>query len=144
MKKENGITLMSLIIYVAIMIVILGVMGIVITNFYNNTNSLQGNVAQILEFNKFNNYFLKEVKTTNNKVDNITENYILFTSGNSFSISESSIYYNNIKICDGVQEIKFTLVKDEEDAENEYSIINASLTFENFNKSINYKLENIY
>lgn len=144
MKNQKGVTLVSLVVYVVVMTMVIGVMSSIITNFYNNTDTVQGNVGEIVEFNKFNNYFLKEVKTTNNKVDTVSENYILFSSGNSFSISNNSIYYNDIKICKEVQSIQFVLEKDDEDVEDAYSIINVTLNFENFNKTIRYKLENIY
>ena len=143
MKKSNGVTMVSLIIYVVVMTIVLGVMSSIITSFYKNTDTVQGNVQEIVEFNKFNSYFLKEVKSNNNEVDHVSENntYILFKTGNSFSISNNKIYYNSIKICDGVKSIQFVL---EQDAEGKDSIINVTLEFENFNKSLRYKFENIY
>lgn len=144
MKRENGITLTALVMYVVVMIILLGVMGSVITIFYDNINEVRGNVQEIVSFNKFNSNFLKEVKLNNNKVEKVEDNYILFSSGNSFSIFANTIYYNNIKICDKVQSLQFTLEQDTEDLENEYSIIKVRLKFENFDKSIRYKLENIY
>lgn len=143
MKRNNGITLVTLVIYVIVMLIIVGVMTAITNTFYRNTEVVKGNVQEVVEFNKFNSYFLKEVKLYNNKVDTYAENkYILFTSGNSFSINNNSIYYNNIKICDGVQSVVFKLGKDG-DGQNE-TIINVTLNFVSFNKSINYKLENIY
>lgn len=144
MKKEKGITMISLVVYVAVMTVIIGVMSSIITNFYKNTDTVQGNVQEIVEFSKFNNYFLKEVKTNNNKVDHISSDntYILFTSGNSFSISNGAIYYNNIKICDEVQSMQISLGKNGNGLDK--TIVNVTLNFESFNKSISYKIENIY
>ncbi len=146
MRKNNGVTMVSLIVYVVVMTIVLGVMGSIITSFYNNTDAVQGNVQAIVEFNKFNSYFLKEVKLNNNQVDHVSEDntYILFKSGNSFSISNNKIYYNNIRICDDVQALEFVLEQDTEDPNGEYSIINVTVEFESFNKSIRYKLENIY
>lgn len=144
MKKENGVTMISLVVYVAVMTVIIGVMSAIITNFYNNTDTVQESVQEIVEFNKFNNYFLKEVKTNNNEVDHISNgnNYILFTSGNSFSISNNAVYYNNIKICNGVQSMQISLGKNGDGIDK--SIVNVTLNFKSFNKSISYKIENIY
>ena len=144
MKEEKGITLVSLVVYIIVMVIIIAVMTTIINSFYQNTETVQGNVQEIVEFNKFNNYFLKEVKTKNNKVDSVDTNYILFASGNSFSISNNGIYYNNIKICNNVQNIEFMLEQDMEDTDEEYSIINVHLNFGKFNKSIKYKIENIY
>lgn len=137
MKNEKGITLVSLIVYVIVMTIVIGIMSSIITNFYNNTDSLQGNVAEIVKYSKFNNYFLKEVKIKDNKVDTISTNYILFASGNSFSISNNTIFYNNIKICDGVKNME--IVKGEND-----NIINVKISFNNFEKTMNYKIEEIY
>ena len=144
MRKEKGITMISLVVYVAVMTIVIGVMSSIITNFYKNTDTVQGNVQEIVEFSKFNNYFLKEVKSNNNKVDHISDenNYILFTSGNSFSISDNKIYYNNIKICDEVQSMQISLGENGDGIDK--SIINITLNFESFSKSISYKLENIY
>jgi len=142
MKNQKGITLVSLVIYVIVMLIVIGVMSSIINNFYKNTDAIQGNVEEVVEFNKFNNYFLKEVKTRNNTVDNISENYILFTSGNSFSISNNIIYYNNVEICNGVQSMEITLGKNGDEIDK--TIVNVSINFNNFNKSISYKIEEIY
>lgn len=137
MKKQNGVTLVSLILYIAIMIIVLGMMTTITTSFYKNTTNLEWDVQQIVEFNKFNIYFLKEIKTNNNAVDKYeSNNYILFKTGNSFSIANNAIYYNSIKICNDVKSMEITLVNP--------TVINVKLEFENYSKSMNYKIENIY
>ena len=149
MKNQNGITLVSLVIYVIIMIIVTGIMGSIINEFYTNTETVQGNVKEIVEFNKFNTYFLKEVKSYGNEVDHIdnSQNYILFKSGNAFSLSNNNIYYNNLKICSKVQDINisFGTYKNGEGTEVEdNTVIKVTLKFSNFEKSIKYKVENIY
>ena len=59
MRKENGITLISLLVYVTVMIIVIGALNIIINEFYNNNNTIQEGTEEILEFNKFNTYFLK-------------------------------------------------------------------------------------
>lgn len=142
MKKESGITLVSLVMYVIVMIIVIGVMNSIISNFYKNTDAVKGNVEEVVRFNNFNTYFLKEVKSKNNGVDSISDNHILFTSGNSFSISSNIIYYNNIEICNNVKSMKIKLGLDGNGIDD--SIINVSINFQNFSKSINYKIEEIY
>ncbi len=139
MKKQNGITLSSLVIYVIAMTIAIAVISSVITKFYSNTNSIQADTKEVIEFNKFNAYFLKEIKTLNNKVDRLEDKYILFTSGNSFSYSNSSIYYNNKVICRDVKNITFSFPESEN-----RDIINVNIEFDNFQKSLNYKIEDIY
>lgn len=144
MKKEQGITLTSLVIYIFVMFIVLGVMSAIINQFYQNTNSIEADTEEILEFNKFNTYFLKEVKTKGNKVDSISENdnYILFGTGNTFSLFSDKIYYNNVEICKGVQSLIISQGKNGDGLDK--NIIYVTLTFENFTKSINYKIEEIY
>lgn len=144
MKNQKGITLVSLVIYVLVMIAVLGIMGSIINNFSDNMDTIQVDVQEIVEFNKFNNYFLKEVKLRNNKVERVdnNNNYILFTSGNSFTLYNNSIYYNNIKICDNVQSMSILLGKNGNGADD--TIVNVTLKFKSFRKTINYKIEEIY
>ena len=85
MKDNKGITLVSLIVYIIIMFIVLGVMSSIVNTFYKNNNKAEADTEDILQFNHFNTYFLKEVKQRENKVDTISGNYILFSSGNSFS-----------------------------------------------------------
>lgn len=141
MKSGKAITLTSLSIYIVVMIIVLGIMSSIISTFYANTEGMKAKVQELIEFNKFNINFLKEVKLYNNSVDTLkSENgecYILFASGNSFSFKNNKIYYNNIKISEGVKNIKF------EYGENK-TIIIVNLEFESFEKTIKYKIENIY
>lgn len=129
MKNCKGITLMTLIIYVGVLLVIIAVMSSIIKNFYQNNSAVDQETREILEFNKFNTYFLKEVKKTGNKVESTIKqdekNYILFKTGNSFSLRNGIIYYNNIKICDGVSDLSFNY------NQNEENIIRAKVTFKN-------------
>ena len=138
MYKEKGITLVSLILYVIVTIIVIGVMSAITTNFYNNINYIQLAKEDILEFNTFNTYFLKEIKLKSNNIDSIENNYILFSSGNAFSLYNNSIYYNDIIVCKGVQE--FNCSKDEEND----NVINIRVKLNNFEKFMKYKIEEIY
>lgn len=144
MKNQKGITLVSLALYIVVMIIVLGIMSSIITTFYANTEGMNAKVQELVEFNKFNMNFLKEVKLYNNSVDSIDENtYIVFTSGNSFSFSNNNIYYNNLKIASDVKSVEFKKGKKEDDSTDD-TIINVTVEFESFSKTIKYKIENIY
>mgnify|MGYP003295529177 CR=1 FL=1 len=54
MKKQNGITLSSLVVYVVVMSIVITIMTAIISNFYRNTTTVQGSVEEIIELNKFN------------------------------------------------------------------------------------------
>lgn len=141
MKNNKGVTLVSLLLYVCVLIIMLSIMSIITTEFYNNTEDVQEDVQEIIEFNKFNSYFLKEVKTKNNKVDTVGNNYILFTTGNSFKIDNNIIYFNNVKVCEKVKTMNISL---HDNGDKEDNIIEITLEFKHFIKTIRYTLENIY
>lgn len=143
MKKEQGITLTALVIYVIVMIIAIGVISTIINQFYKNTNSIEADTKEILEFNKFSTYFLKEVKTKGNKVDTIiSDKYILFETGNSFSLSGNKIYYNNVEICNGAESLTILQGKNGDGVNKD--IVYITVNFKNFTESMNYKIEEIY
>ena len=142
MKKEYGVTLTALVIYIIVMLIAIGVISAIMSEFHYNTISIENNTEEILKFNKFNMFFLKEIKSKENKVNTINENYILFKTGNSFSLSGDKIYYNNLEICDKVQ--GFTILQGKNGDSIATDIIYITISFENFAKSINYKIEEIY
>lgn len=151
MKNQKGITLVSLVIYIAVMLIVLSVMSSVIANFYGNIQGLNVSVDKLMELNKLNIYFLKEVKQYNNKVDTIksdeNSSYILFSSGNSFTFSSNKIYYNNLEICKNVKSINFEYGKKEDENGTEVedkSVIKVVLNIDDLQKTMNYKIENIY
>ena len=149
MRNNKGITLMSLVLYIAVMVIVIGVMSAILSDFYNNNNTMQEDTEDILEFNKFNTYFLKEIKSFGNSVDSIDEdgNYILFTSGNSFSFSNNKIYYNTKEICNGVESVNIAFRKSQNDEGEEIedkTIIDINFKLKKFNKVISYTIEDIY
>ena len=143
MKNQKGITLMSLVIYIIVFIIVVGIMGTIINRFYNNNYTLEEHTQELMEFNNFNTYFLKEIKKIDNKIDKVEDTYILFSSGNSFSYNNEKIYYNNIPISEGVKEMNINYLI-ENDIEIREDVICVELVFENFRKSMKYKIEEIY
>lgn len=145
MKNQKGITLVSLLVYIIVMIIIIGGLSTISYNFYRNTQALEVDTEDIVEFSNFNEYFIKEIKKANNKIDNISEDgtYIVFTDGNSFMLNNKSIYYNQIEISKNVNSLIFEYDKDEEN--NEITdIIKVSVEYSNYSKQMKYKLEEIY
>ena len=144
MKNEKGITLLSLVIYVAVMIITIPIMSSIIQIFYNNSEDMQVVTKDIINLNKFNTYILKEIKNENNKVEEIDENgeYISFSSSNYFIKSGDNIFFNKVKICEGVEEFQVSSGKDGDGQDD--SIICITIGFKSFSKTINYKIEKIY
>lgn len=145
MKNEKGITISSLVIYIIVMIMVIGVMTRVSLMFYNNTENLNDNTKDIIEFNNFNNYFVKEIKIANNKIDTIAEDgtYILFNTGNSFSLKNNAIFYNDLEIAKNVKNINFKYYTNIDGIEQK-DIITVNIEFNNYSKQINYRVESIY
>lgn len=141
MKNNKGITLVSLLLYVCVMSIVLSTISLITAEFYNNTEDIQENVQEIIEFNKFNSYFLKEIKTKNNKIDTVGNDYILFTTGNFFKIDGEIIYFNDVKVCEKVKDMNVS-VYDNGDKRN--AIMEITLKFKYFKKTIKYTLDNIY
>ena len=142
MRNCKGITLMTLIIYVGVLFIVIAIMSSIIKNFYQNNTAVNEQTEEILEFNKFNVYFLKEIKKPENELEacvkDSEKNYVLFKTGNSFSLKNDIIYYNNIQVCEGVKDLSFLYYSDKK-------TIQTTVSFKNdFSKTITYKIEEIY
>jgi len=104
MKSEKGLSLTSVIVYIIGMLIVATIIGTFTIYFYNNlTNS--SNKANI-EYSKFNMNFLKDTKEENNKITNINNlaNMIQFSNGTTYLYQDKSIYRNNVKISDNIEE----------------------------------------
>lgn len=65
MKTQKGITLLSLIVYIILLTFVIAMLSVVSSLFFSNTKYITENSKNISEFNKFNMYFIEDVK--NNK-----------------------------------------------------------------------------
>ena len=82
MKSQKGITLVALSVYVIGITIIIAIVA-TITNFFSkNITNMEDNAKYAADFSKFNLAFVDEVKTYGNKITEITENSITFSSGN--------------------------------------------------------------
>ena len=110
MKSQKGITMMSLVIYVASFMLITGIVGTITTYFYNNMKIMDANIGSNAEYNKLNLYMAKLVKekgTIIYKYDEDDGEYITFENGdkrNTFVKLGDILYYNNIKLCSNVDD----------------------------------------
>lgn len=111
MKREEGITLGSITIYVIALLVIIGLISTVTSFFYSNIINVNDNSKNMAELTKFNLYFLQDIKKGDNIVLSITEDNktIKFSSGNVYKFQDNSIYQNKVKICKNVKNAQFKL-----------------------------------
>ena len=106
MKKESGITLVTLIVYLMIVSAILAALTNLSSHVYKNIGKLGSENLSAEEFNKFNVNFIKSVKsnkkaTVTNNNQNVT---IEFDDGTTYNYinGENSIYKNKIKIAKNI------------------------------------------
>ena len=106
MKKESGITLVTLIVYLMIVSAILVALTNLSSHVYKNIGKLGSENLSAEEFNKFNVNFVKSVKsnkkaTVTNNNQNVT---IEFDDGTTYNYinGENSIYKNKIKIAKNI------------------------------------------
>ena len=143
MKSENGITLTSLVIYIVVATIVIGTMAIVSSFFFSNMNLIKDQDQYAVEFNKFNMFFINDVK--NNKTAQIQANQIIFEDGTTYQYSaeNKSIYRNNVEVAKQVESLNFTT--ENYQVENTTKIlINVEMSIgerENFNKTVQYVLK---
>lgn len=140
LRNQRGITLGSLIVYIIITIIATTILATIIASFSSNVSGLVGENVDIIEIDKFNTYFLKEVKKTNNDVESISEDKktITFSSGNRYNFSGDAIYLNvNIKISKGIEDCTF-----EESEQNGKKIITTNITLKGTKYTREFVLSN--
>lgn len=110
MRKERGITLVSLIIYITLMCLVIATLSIVSDLFYSNTKYIKDNSKNISEYNKFNMYFIDDVKNNKNTYQ-VTDDTIIFEDGTIYTYKadiDNSIYRNRVKICQNIAYCNFS------------------------------------
>lgn len=121
MKSNKGITLTSLVIYVIAMVLVVTTVSTITSYFYNNIDNMNASTDSATVFTKFNMYFSEEINIKDNYPLAASTDYIVFSkTGNQYTFKNSSIYRNQVKICDNIEdgECKFEMAKTDEDQEN--------------------------
>ena len=80
MKSEKGITLNSLIIYIILITLVLGLLVSISSYFYSNLDYVNDTGKTMFQFNKFNMYFIEDVKN-NTDLYSIEDEKIVFEDG---------------------------------------------------------------
>lgn len=141
-RNTNGITLTSVIIYVIGMVLVVGIISTLTSFFYKNVNIEDIN-KDTTQYTKFSGIFLNEINKENNyiidckSVNDSEENvsYIIFATGNQYTFikENNSIYKNQLKICEGVQncDFSFKFINSEYVIKVDFKTDNMDLTGEN-------------
>ena len=136
-KSQKGVTMISLVLYVASFLAVTAVVAGITTFFYNNVEVLDTKIGSNSQYNKLNLYMLTECKRENNSlyawknnpastsVKNSLGPFITFKDdiGNKYSFiyiaGDNNLYYARknasdgavhlIKLCENVNEFKFKI-----------------------------------
>ena len=140
MKSEKGITLISLIIYIIVLLIVIGTLSMISTHFYSNTSYLTDSSRYIAEFNKFNMYFVEDVKNNSN-IYSIEENKIIFEDGIMYTFSNGYIYRNKVAICEKISSCIFSKLEEKDSNNFTKQIINVKLSIKDFETENKYVLK---
>lgn len=140
MKNNKGITLTSLIIYIAVIFVVIAALMRITTYFSSNMQDA-ADVSFETEFNKLNLYLLDEAKTVGNGIGGILEDgtQITFTNGNTYSYNaEDKVVYLNgtIKICENIENCVF----EKQVADNGKDVLILTIKINGIEKNVEYVL----
>ena len=129
MKSEKGITLISLIIYLVILAIILGVLASISINIFNNLKYAKDTGKDLYQFNNFNMYFIDDVKN-NSKIYDLDEegHKIIFIDGTVYTFENNNIYRNKVKICENIENIRFSSREIEDENNFKKQIITVEMT----------------
>lgn len=129
MKQNSGLTTTSIIIYVIAMMVVIGIIASITSFFYTNVNGVEQNSDHIAEITKFHMYFLDETTKRDNEIYKMSDTSISFTTGNTFTFQDNSIYFNHIKICEDIANVQFA-----KESKNGKTILQVLITIGNVNE----------
>lgn len=107
MKSDKGITLMALVIYIAVFTIVVSTMALLSSYFYNNMHLIKDDASYVVEYNKFNMFFIQDVK--HNSTATIENNVIKFEDGTIYEYKSNSIYRNDKEIAANVKSATFNL-----------------------------------
>lgn len=142
MKNDKGITLTSLVVYIAVIFVVMAIVMRITTYFVKNMEDA-ADVKFESEFNKLKLYLLDESKTTDNKILEIKdEKEIIFSKGNKYTYNETNkaIYLNDkIRICENIENVIFS----KEITENGKEKIVVTITINKTTKKAEYVMPRI-
>ena len=107
MKDEKGITLLSLVIYILLSTIIIAVIALMSSNFFSNVDVIVNQDKYAVEFNKFNMFFINDVKS--NTEATVEPTKITFKdNGAVYELKGTDMYRNDTIIANQIQSVKFS------------------------------------
>ena len=124
-KSQSGVSLISVIVYIFSMVIAVSTVMMLNSFFFDNILDMRGIGEISNQNNKFNMFFLNDMKEcyyfelldTNDFQNNNIQKLQFVVNQNSsetitYSLVNSEIYRNNVKIVDNVSDLKFEKLKD--------------------------------
>ena len=139
MKSEKGITIISLIIYVIVLSIVIGMVAIISGAFMDSIDEADMYTDPIEEYTTFNSYFSEEVNHPGLEVVQCQDDYVLFSNGVQYSfISENrGIYKDKVKICRNIDFCSFS----RELSSNGKTVIIVEFSIDGQTRKTNYTLK---
>lgn len=138
MKSERGITLTALVLYIAVATLVISCMALLSAHFFTTTDKLKEQSNYVVEYNKFNMFFINDLKS--NKTATVTSTTITFENNVKYEYKENKIYRNDVEIAQNVKNAEFTT--DTYVVENTTkNIIKVNLTIGTENKEYKKEIE---
>lgn len=149
MKSEKGITLIVLSIYIIVFSIIIVLLANLSSYIYSNIENINDSSVDISEINKFNMYFISDIKTNNQAdVKTLSDNnqntiQIIFQDGDVYSYveDEKSIYKNEQKIARNIETFNAEGYKKNNKTYIQVSIEIGTKDEANYIKTTNYVLK---
>lgn len=144
MKSQKGVTLIALVTYIIVLTIVISTLAVVSSFFFKNVNFVKEQANYAPEFNKFNMFFIEDVK--NNKSVTVNNNTVQFEDGTKydFNLEQKAIYRNGERIAKNVQVVVFK-TSTETIRNTDKNIINVNIAIGNtgslFTKNIDYVLK---
>lgn len=103
MKSQKGVTLVALVIYIIVFTIVISILSVISSFFFSNVNFVKEQANYAPEFNKFNMFFIQDVK--NNKNVTVNNNTVEFADGTryDFNSDQKAIYRNGKAIAKNIQ-----------------------------------------
>lgn len=107
LKKQNGVTLLALTVYILVFTIIIGIITTISSFFYRNIGTAASTPKYAYEFNKFTMFFVTDIKNFNTA--EVTSNTIQFSDDIKYEYKDNCIYRNDVVIANNIMNCSFTL-----------------------------------
>lgn len=149
MKNNKGITLVELTLYIMLLLIVIGVLTTINNFVFKNMNILKENSRYAAAFDKFNSYFVGDVKNNKHVVTTTDSSNLIITfeDGTNYIYDSKSkdIYRKKIKIATNVSAFtiskKTIIINNIEKEILSVNIIIGTSSQTAFNQNIDYTLK---